>query len=49
MRPSAQAHHDVFEEIEDRKLDRLVHKPIRVEQDRVVARVRPKIGLLRSL
>src|SRR3984885_11413215 len=48
MRSPAQAHHDVFEEIEDRELNGLVHEPVCVEENRVLAGVRSKIGLLRS-
>ena len=49
MRPPAQAHHDVFEEIEDRELNSLIHEPVGVEENRVLAGVRSKVGLLARL
>ena len=48
MRPPAQAHHDVLEEIEDRELKGFVHEPVCVEENRILAGVRSKIGLLGS-
>jgi hypothetical protein len=49
MWPSAQAHHDIFEEIEDRELDGLIHEPVGVEENRIGANVWAEIGLLRAL
>src|ERR1700722_8014996 len=49
MRPPAQAHHDVFEEIEDRELNGFVHEPVCVEENHILSGVRSKIGLLGSL
>src|SRR6202021_4308074 len=48
VRPPAQAHHDVFEEIEDRELNSLVYEPVGVEENRILAGVRSKVGMLAS-
>src|SRR5271170_5931773 len=49
MSSGAQPLHDILKGIEDRELDRLIYHPPCVEQNRVIACVRPKIGLFGAL